>query len=133
MANLDPLFGIHADALKLRSQRMEVLASNLANADTPNFKARELDFKSALEQAASSAGFNLSTARTNPTHVAVAATAGGAPGLVYRIPLQPSTDGNTVEVPQEQAAFAENALQYQASLSFIERRLEGLLLAIRGE
>jgi flagellar basal-body rod protein FlgB len=97
MPSMDNLFGIHATALKLREQRMSMLASNIANAATPGYKARDFDFSSALQMA----------------------EGGGSPeaAIRYRVPVQPSLDGNTVELATEQTAFAENALAYRSSLS----------------
>jgi flagellar basal-body rod protein FlgB len=109
--------GVHAAALKLREQRTELLANNLANADTPGFKARDLDFKAAL------------AAATNAT-----ASPGSAEAfLKYRTPLAPSLDGNTVDAQLEQAAFAENAVRYQATLSFLSSQFRSLMTAITGQ
>ena len=115
----DTLFGIHGAALEVRAQRMGVLASNIANASTPGFKARDIDFRQAL----SSAG---STGNTG-----IDGSIAGA--LKYRIPNQPSLDGNTVELSQEQTAFAENAVQYQTTLSFLNGRISQLSRALKGE
>jgi len=128
--NIDSVLGVHADALKLRARRAEVLASNLANADTPNFKARDLDFQTALRQAQQTGG---TMKVSHPSHIAAAGGSAAIPELAYRIPLHSSLDGNTVEASLEQSAFAENALQYRASLTFLNSRIRGLLTAIRGE
>jgi flagellar basal-body rod protein FlgB len=113
MPSVDSLFGIHATALKLREQRMSMLASNIANAATPGYKARDLDFSSALKMAED----------------------GGSPesAIRYRIPVQPSLDGNTVELATEQTAFAENALAYRSSLSFLQGRIGTITRALKGE
>lgn len=111
------LFGIHGAALELRSQRLGMLTSNIANAATPGYKARDLDFGAAL--AARMAGASGDTA-------AAAATR-------YRVPTMPSLDGNTVELASEQMAFAENAVAYSTTLSFIQGRVETVTRAIRGE
>lgn len=113
MAGSDSLFGIHATALELRGRRMAMLASNIANAATPNYKARDLDFGAALKAAED--GSDLDSA----TH--------------YRVPVQPSMDGNTVELSTEQTAFAENALGYRASLSFLQARVATISRALKGE
>ena len=128
---LDQAFGIHEQALKLRAYRSEVLASNLANADTPGFKARDIDFAQVLRGEVNNA---TQLAATNPRHISTGGSgvAQGVP-LSYRIPLQPSTDGNTVDAEQEQMAFSRNAMEYQASLSFIDGRIKGLMTAIRGD
>jgi flagellar basal-body rod protein FlgB len=112
------LFGVHAAALQVRAQRMNVLASNIANASTPGFKARDLDFNQALNTAEHSG--------LNP-----AGDFGGA--LKYRNPLNPSLDGNTVELSTEQTAFAENAVAYQTTLAFLNGRIGQLTRALRGE
>jgi len=133
--DLDAHIGVHADALRIRSQRAELIANNLANADTPGFKARDVDFRAALAASGygdTSDGLALST--TQGRHLGGPA---GAPGLdaaqKYRQPLAPSLDGNTVDVQVEQASFAENAVRYQATLTFINSRLRGLMTAITGQ
>lgn len=135
MLDLDAHIGVHADALRLRSQRTELLANNLANADTPNFKARDLDFRAALAAAGQRlAGGGLALSTTQGRHVAgPGANAGPDGALRYRQPLAPALDGNTVDVQVEQASFAENAVRYQATLSFINSRLRGLMTAITGQ
>jgi flagellar basal-body rod protein FlgB len=134
--NLDTYLGVSAQALKVQSQRMEVLADNLANVDTPNYKARDIDFKAALAQAGSpDAALPLTT--TTPGQVGGTATASGDPdmsgALKYRVPLAPSLDGNTVDAQMEQAAFADNTVRYQATLTFLNSRLKNLLTAITGQ
>jgi flagellar basal-body rod protein FlgB len=106
---IDAYLGIHTRALMLESRRAELLANNLANADTPGFKSRDIDFKSAL------------------------ATAAGAEELKYRVPLAPALDGNTVDAQLEQSAFAANAVRYQATLTFINGKLRSLMTAITGQ
>ncbi|MBC7982449.1 MAG: flagellar basal body rod protein FlgB [Candidatus Obscuribacterales bacterium] len=131
--NLNTYLGIHPAALKLRSQRTEVIANNLANADTPNFKARDLDFRSALA-AAGNKGASLTLATTRSAHIALdASQPGGTTKHLYRIPLAPSLDGNTVDPQLEQAAFAENAVRYQTSLSFLSGKFRSLMTAITGQ
>ena len=130
--NLDAYLGVHADALKVSSQRMELLATNLANADTPNFKARDIDFREALASAASpNSAATLNT--TQPNHLSADAGGTGAANLKYRVPLAPSLDGNTVDVQLEQAAFADNAVRFQATLTFLSARLRSLMTAITGQ
>jgi flagellar basal-body rod protein FlgB len=125
----DRIFGPHAAALGLWSQRNELLASNIANADTPGFKARDVDFKSVLRGAAATA---VRVTKTNPGHMELGVDAASDPSLLYRIPHQPSLDGNTVEADVEQAEFAKNALRYQASLRFVTGRVSSLRNAITG-
>ena len=129
MAGTDPLFGIHSQALQIQRRRMELLAGNIANADTPGFQARDLDFKAALSQAL--AGGSVQTSQAGHQQP----LSGGAsdPVLMYRTPMQPSADGNTVELQTEQAAFMDSAMHYQASLSFLDGKLKSLLTAITGE
>ncbi len=117
MPTMDSLFGVHANALKLREQRMSMLASNIANASTPNYKARDIDFRAALESAEN--GQSSDTAINS--------------AIRYRVPVQASLDGNTVELSTEQTAFAENALAYRTSLSFLQGRIGTLTRALKGE
>lgn len=135
MLDLDAHIGVHADALRIRSQRAELIANNLANADTPNFKARDVDFRAALAASGyGEAGGGMSLSTTQGRHLGGASAAGGAgETLRYRQPLAPALDGNTVDVQVEQASFAENAVRYQATLTFINSRLRGLMTAITGQ
>lgn len=132
---LDKYLGVHAQALTLRSQRTELLAANMANADTPGYRARDIDFKSALAQASGNAqqsGVHLQT--TNAAHIGPKMVNGAAaPELKYRTPLAPSLDGNTVDAQLEQAAFAENTVRYQATLHFLNSKFRGLMTAITGQ
>ncbi|MBY8824463.1 flagellar basal body rod protein FlgB [Sphingomonas colocasiae] len=113
----ESLFGIHGAALEVRSQRMGLLSSNIANAATPGYKARDIDFKTALDARLNGAGSDAATAKAE----------------LYRVPLMPSMDGNTVELATEQVAFSENAVGYATTLSFIQSRVETLTRAIKGE
>ncbi len=141
MFDLDAHIGLHADALKLRAQRAELIANNLANADTPGFKARDLDFRAVLAAthgggvAARQVGGAIALTTTQSGHLSTAADAAAstAGALQYRKPLAPSIDGNTVDVQVEQAAFAENAIRYQATLNFVSSRFRGLMTAITGQ
>ncbi len=111
----DSLFGVHGAALEVRAKRMGVLASNIANASTPGFKARDIDFQSALKSAEGSNDRGIDAATK------------------YRVPTQTSMDGNTVELNNEQTAFAENAVQYQTTLSFLNGRIGQIARALKGE
>ncbi|WP_404336121.1 flagellar basal body rod protein FlgB [Sphingomonas sp. MMS12-HWE2-04] len=113
----DSLFGVHGAALSVRSQRMGLLASNIANASTPGYKAKDIDFRAALASANSS-GSTDSAIDDN---------------TLFRVPLQPSADGNTVELATEQTAFAENAVAYQTTLSFLNGRIGQITRALKGE
>lgn len=126
----DKLFGIHDDALKLRSQRMSVLSSNLANADTPGYKAQDLDFKQSLQQAANVAQ-GLQPNRTNTGHLTIDGAA-MTPKKLYRVPEQPSLDGNTVNTEAERVKFMENSVEYQSTLSFLNSRISGVKKALSG-
>jgi flagellar basal-body rod protein FlgB len=127
--NFDKVLGNHAQALVLREKRSEVLASNLANADTPGYQARDLDFKSVLQKTMPS---HPVMERTHAGHFAPEQHLLGAQ-LMYRNPNQVSLDGNTVESHVEQAKYAENAVQYQASLQFVKGELSELMTAVRGQ
>ena len=123
--------GLHADALMLRERRGAVLASNIANAATPHFKARDFDFAAELARATGE-GQGAGLAVADAGHIATSLDAGPG-GLGYRVPVSPSLDGNTVEIGVEQVQFAENTVDYQASLTLLNRRISGLMTAIRGE
>ena len=123
-------FGIHEQALLLHAQRIGVLASNIANADTPNYKARDIDFSEVLAQ---SDGGALSMRVTQAAHITIPQGELPAGDLKYRNAYQASLDGNTVEMPVEQAAFAENNVRYQASLTFINQTIATVQLAITGQ
>ncbi len=130
---LDKSLGIHADALRLRAYRSNILASNIANADTPGYKARDIDFKSILSRQVTPSGVEpISMRNTHAGHIQIGQPMAGA-DLQYRNPLQASMDGNTVDSHIEYTRFAENTLRYQASLHFLGSRFKSLLSAIKGE
>lgn len=114
----DQLFGMHGNALALRSQRLALLASNIANASTPGYKARDIDFQKALDLA---------------TTKGESATQAAIDSMGYRVPMESSLDGNTVELSAEQTAFAENAVQYRTTLSFLQSRISTVMQALKGE
>jgi flagellar basal-body rod protein FlgB len=126
----DNVFGIHEQALLLHGQRLGVLATNIANADTPNYKARDIDFSEVLSR---SNDAPLAMNVTQGAHISLSDGSTSAADLKYRNPYQASLDGNTVEMPVEQAAFAENNVRYQASLGFINTQIAELTLAINGQ
>jgi flagellar basal-body rod protein FlgB len=133
--SIDSYLGVQQDALKVQSKRMEVLAKNLANVDTPNYKAQDIDFKTALAQAGSP-GAALPLATTTSNQIGNSATSGDldtSGALKYRVPLAPSLDGNTVDAQMEQAAFADNTVRYQATLTFLSGSLKDLVTAITGQ
>lgn len=117
MSENGSIFGVHGTALALRSQRLSMLASNIANAATPGYKARDIDFDRALGLATGGKG------------IGDAAEEAAA----YRVPVTPSLDGNTVELSTEQTLFAENAVQYRTTLAFLEGRISTLKRALKGE
>lgn len=128
--SIDSALGPFPEALALRARRTEVLAANLANQDTPNFKARDIDFRATLNKAQSD---QLSLKRTNAGHLSAPGDLPGGASLKYRQPLQASIDGNTVDAQLEHAAFSENAVNYQATLGFLSGRIKSLMLALKGE
>lgn len=134
MPSIGSALGLSPQVMALRARRMELLAANIANADTPGYKARDIDFAAALRQARGPARA-VDLRLTHPQHLAPGARA--VPGvdapILYRIPSQPSMDGNTVESHREHAAFMDNAVRYQASLNFLDGRIRGLRTAIRGQ
>ena len=126
---LDNAFGLHEKALQLRSRRAEVLAGNLSNADTPNFKARDFDFAAVMQKQLVAP---VRLAATQTKHIHAESHIVPAAQMQFRVPQQPSLDGNTVEVESEQARYGANAMQYQASLRFLEGRIKGLMTALTG-
>jgi len=127
--SFDRALGIHAQALEVRVSRAEVLANNLANADTPGYKARDIDFQAMLGQQMDG---QLEMATTNGKHLPVGGLA-SEDSLKYRVPTQPSLDGNTVDTQMETAEFTKNVMDYQASFQFLNSKFKGLSAAIRGE
>lgn len=131
--DIDKVLGIHQQAMLVRGQRAEILAGNLANVDTPNYKARDINFRQILSHAVQEAAASrLRT--THPRHISGMLQASGNNfELLYREPLQPAVDGNTVDGQVEKAEFTRNAMQYQASLQLLTGRIKSILTAIRGE
>lgn len=130
--NLD----FQGQALTLRAQRQQVLASNIANADTPGYQARDMDFAAALRQATGAAPASVlrqSVAATDPRHLALRPAAAGPAALQYRVPEQRSLDRNTVDLDRERANFADNSVRYEATLRFIDGGVRTMLSAIRGD
>ncbi len=129
MKLLDGALGVHEQALQVRSRRLEVLAQNIANADTPNYKARDVDFKAVLAEAGSRAS---SMRATDARHYADGEL-GDPEGMRFRVPFNTAMDGNTVEMSVEQSHYGKAASDYQATLSFLENRIGGIRKALRGE
>ena len=131
-SRIDSVFQFEQTALGLRSARQELLASNIANADTPNYKAKDIDFASALQGAMAGANkASLPLATTSPSHFGAATgeSVMGSP-VMYRNVLQPSADGNTVDMDVERAQYADNALRYEASVSFVSGQVKDVLAAL---
>jgi flagellar basal-body rod protein FlgB len=127
--SFDKAFGIHPQGLQLRAQRAELIASNIANADTPGYKAKGMDFKAALAQAASKQQTGMT--RTNEKHFDVRMELNN--GVGFRVPDQADTgDGNSVDVQVERNLYLENSMEYQASLQFLTSKIQGLKKAITG-
>jgi len=124
---IDQAFSLNEKSLNVRAQRMEVLSRNLANADTPHFKAQDIDFKSVMKSASEGA-----VVTTNAKHISEAPDQ-TSDGLKFRIPFNVSFDGNTVELPVEQAKFGQYAADYQTTLSILENRISGIRKALRGD
>lgn len=120
------IFGIHGQALLFHEKRAEILASNLANADTPHYLARDMEFQDVLKETP------FSLQGTDKKHIPVTIST-SSQALKYRVPMQSSLDGNTVDGQIEQSKYTENAMQYMASLGFVNARASTLMLAIRGE
>ncbi|MCY1273143.1 Flagellar basal body rod protein FlgB [compost metagenome] len=116
---IEESLGVHARALELRTLRSEILAANLANEDTPGFQARDIDFAAEMQ-------------RLEGDFAASGPAAGLDASLQYRVPTQPSQDGNSVELSVEQAAFSKNAMDFQTSLTFLSMKFRGLKQAIEG-
>ena len=130
-SKIDSALQFNQTALSLRSARQELLASNIANADTPNYKAKDIDFAKALQGAMSGNTANLPLATTSSNHLggATGQSVMGAP-VMYRNVLQPSADGNTVDMDVERAQFADNALRYEASTTFVSGKIKDVLAAL---
>lgn len=132
--SFDRALGLHDDALMVRARRAEVLANNITNADTPNYKARDLDFKAVLEdKLQNTVQKPLELTRTEGAHIYGIAEPAYISELMYRIPHQASVDGNTVEVQEEMGRYTKNAMDYQASFGFLDKKFKGLTTAIKGE
>jgi flagellar basal-body rod protein FlgB len=131
MSLIERAFSIHDDAMMMRSQRSSILAANIANADTPNYKARDMDFQQMMQQFENQSD-SIKLETTNSRHISLQSSDQQA-YIKYRNPLNPSLDGNTVDMHAEQARFSQNALQYQTSLTMLNSKIRGLQLAIRGQ
>ncbi len=136
IGKIDDYMRFNETALSLRGQRQQLLASNIANADTPNYKARDIDFASALQGALAPGGPSSALATTAPRHLSSGGGSGdflpnGTP-VQYRVAAQGSVDGNTVDMDVERNQFADNALRYEAGVTFLNMQIRGLMSAIQG-
>ena len=127
--NLDSYLGIHAKALVARDHRASTLANNLANANTPNYKAQDVDFNEVLTATMASDSQQMSV--TSPNHIDT--NADFSAHLKYRVSSQTSIDGNTVDKDMETMEFTRNSLNYQASLSFLDNKIKSMMLAMKGD
>ena len=132
MSIIDRAFSIHDDAMQIRSRRSSILAANIANADTPDYKARDMDFSAMMKQSIAGNDNSFHMSRTNEHHLSASSTQTD-PNIKYRKPLNASLDGNTVDMHAEQARFSQNAVEYQTSLTMLSGKIKGLLLAIKGQ
>lgn len=129
--NFESALGIHEQALKLRTQRTEILANNIANSDTPGFKARDIDFAGIMKKTSMKQTMKSGLKTTRQGHIS-----GASPfteNLMFKVPSQPSMDGNTVDANAEKAAFAKNQMAFNASFRFLSGRIKGVISAIRGD
>ena len=135
IGKLDDALGFQQTALALRAQRQQILASNIANADTPNYKARDIDFTKALQSAlAGKEASSVALAKTDKAHASGktgAAVLGGAP-LLYRTTQQGNVDGNTVDMDVERNQFLDNALRYEAGVTLIGAQIKNLIAVVQG-
>ncbi len=133
LARIDDYFHVQETALKMRSARQELLAANIANADTPGYKARDVDFRSAFNSALAGNHASAALKTSNSRHLQASSSADIFPSsaVLYRGEAQSSIDGNTVNVDKEMVEFSDNALRYQAALTFMQKRIEGLRAAIQ--
>jgi flagellar basal-body rod protein FlgB len=130
---LDEVFAFHENALRLRGQRQQLLASNIANADTPNYKAKDLDFGKAMQSALSQgrSASQVALAKTNPGHLSAELSA-QMPNTFLRKPSQNNLDGNTVDMDVERNNFVENSMHYEADVNFTQNEIKGLLAVLQG-
>lgn len=131
--SIEKQFGVHQYALQLRAERAGVIANNIANADTPGYKARDIDFKSMLNERMGVPTDSVSLATSNSVHLSTGMQQDSINGLKYRNPLQPSIDGNTVDSQREKTEFVSNNMGFQAAFQFLNGRVKSMLQAIKGE
>ncbi|WP_380181646.1 flagellar basal body rod protein FlgB [Kalamiella sp. sgz302252] len=133
---LDAALRFNTEALNLRAQRQEILASNIANADTPGYQARDIDFASQLSKVMEQGraqGTGMSLAVTSSRHIEAQSSAPASMDLMYRVPDQPSMDGNTVDMDRERTEFADNSLKYQTDLTVISGQIKSMMSVLQGQ
>ena len=130
---LDEVFAFHENALRLRAQRQQLLASNIANADTHNYKAKDMDFGKAMQTALTQgrSASQVAMAQTNPSHLSAELSA-QLPNTFMRKPTQNNLDGNTVDMDVERNNFVENSMRYEADVNFTQNEIKGLLAVLQG-
>jgi flagellar basal-body rod protein FlgB len=133
LPRLGQVLDFQSQALLLRAERQRLIASNIANADTPGYQAREMDFAQALREATAGVAPAGTVVRTAPGHIAPTASSGGERHLRWAAASQTSLDGNTVDMDRERASFADNAVKYEATLRFINGSVRTMLDAIKGQ
>jgi len=128
---MDNIFGLSEKALQLCEDRSVLLSNNVVNSSTPNYKARDIDFQKLMKQEMDTQDSTLAT--TNPNHISSSSEMAGGENVLYRVPMQKSADGNTVDEDIERKDFIANAINYQVNLTFIQNKSDQLLKAIKGE
>lgn len=131
VSKLDKTLNFHQQALGLRAARQELLASNIANSDTPNYKAKDIDFSSVLREKLSAASPSTVLSTTSPMHISNGKEHDVGNSILYRVLMQPSVDGNTVDMDSERTRFADNSVKYDASISFVSMQFRNLMTAIQ--
>jgi flagellar basal-body rod protein FlgB len=131
ISKLDKTLNFHHQALGLRAARQELLSSNIANSDTPNFKAKDIDFSGVLREKLSASIPATALNTTSPLHIGGGKDSGIGNSILYRVPLQPSVDGNTVDMDSERTRFADNSIKYDASITFINMQFRNLITAMQ--
>ena len=132
---LDAALRFQQEALNLRAERQEILAANIANADTPGYQARDMDFSSELKNVMSrgrAEGSGVALTLTSERHIPAQALSAPNTDLLYRIPDQPAMDGNTVDMDRERTQFADNSLQYQTGLTVLGGQIKGMMSVLQG-
>jgi flagellar basal-body rod protein FlgB len=133
VSKIDQFMGFHEAALSIRGQRQQMLASNIANADTPNYKARDIDFSAAMTHALNrSAGISPGVTKTADAHLSAQGSVDGIAPL-FRSSVQGNVDGNTVDMDVERNQFTDNAIRYEASLTMLNMQIRNILSAIQGQ